>query len=249
MTPNTNKKLELLSPGEEFTFGGRRWVKLEDIGAYYTSSAEESRDTLRGTLCITKGMVCKKAFDEKNHNDWRKSTLRKWLNGDFLQNIRSAAGFYLDTAPTPFLLMASDLTADDGMTDYGTAEDYIALLSCDQYRKYRAILPAVDDWYWTLTPWTCRASNSHVVRNVYASGTLDINSAYNGSWWVRPLCILQSDIEVSTAEPEPEEETDRGSHLRREYFDADGGSDNAFCSEECAGNALMLESIPNTREE
>ena len=67
----------------------------------------------------------------------------------------------------------SDLTADDGMTDYGTATDKIALLSDKLYRMFRGIIPRVDAWCWNLTPWTCEASNSYGVRGVYSSGAMD----------------------------------------------------------------------------
>lgn len=43
--------------------------------------------------------------------------------------------------------------------------------------------------------------------------------------------------------------TYRDNHLQRNYFDEYDGSDNAFCSDTCAGNALMLEIVENAREE
>jgi len=94
-----------------------------------------------------------------------------------------------------FLLITSDLTADNGQTDYGTSEDYIALLSCDLYRKHREIIPPVGNWYWTLTP---MASNSRSARLVFSSGTLSNGSAFIGVIGVRPLCRLKSEILVST---------------------------------------------------
>ena len=172
------KKLAELKPGDRFMYGGVEWVKFEDIGA--------------GTLCLAAEPVFLRAFDEENCNDWRKSSLRRELNGAFLEALVAEGA---DRAA--FLDWESDLTADDGMTDYGTAVDKIALRSDALCRKYREITPPVDEWCWNLTPWTCDASNSCSVRSVYSSGAMDWNNAYGGYWGVRPLCYPKSVILVS----------------------------------------------------
>lgn len=172
------KKLAELKPGDRFMYGGVEWVKFEDIGA--------------GTLCLAAEPVFRRAFDEENCNDWRKSSLRRELNGAFLDALVAEGA---DRAA--FLDWESDLTADDGMTDYGTAVDKIALRSDALCRKYREITPPVDEWCWNLTPWTCDASNSYDVRYVYSSGAMGWVSAYNGRWGVRPLCYPKSVILVS----------------------------------------------------
>ena len=162
------KKLAELKPGDRFMYGGVEWVKFEDIGA--------------GTLCLAAEPVFLRAFDEENCNDWRKSSLRRELNGAFLDALVAEGA---DRAA--FLDWESDLTADDGMTDYGTATDKIALRSDALCRKYREITPPVDEWCWNLTPWTCDASDSYSVRCVNSSGAMNWNNAYNGNRGVRPL--------------------------------------------------------------
>ncbi len=171
------KKLAELAQGARFLYGGVEWVKLEDIGA--------------GTLCLAAEPVFLRAFDEENCNDWRKSSLRRELNGAFLDALVAEGA---DRAA--FLDWESDLTADDGMTDYGTAVDKIALRSDALCRKYRDITPPVDAWCWNLTPWTCDPEYSYYVRGVDSSGTLNSNNAYNGGRGVRPLCYLNSEILV-----------------------------------------------------
>lgn len=171
------KKLAELKPGDRFMYGGVEWVKFEDIGA--------------GTLCLAAEPVFLRAFDEENCNDWRKSSLRRELNGAFLEALVAEGA---DRAA--FLDWESDLTADDGMTDYGTAVDKIALRSDALCRKYREITPPVDEWCWNLTPWTCDASISYYVRYVNSSGALGWGYAYSG-WGVRPLCYPKSVILVS----------------------------------------------------
>lgn len=172
------KKLAELKPGDRFMYGGVEWVKFEDIGA--------------GTLCLAAEPVFRRAFDEENCNDWRKSSLRRELNGAFLDALVAEGA---DRAA--FLDWESDLTADDGMTDYGTAVDKIALRSDALCRKYREITPPVDEWCWNLTPWTCDASDSCNVRSVYSSGALGWDYAYDGHGGVRPLCYPKSVILVS----------------------------------------------------
>lgn len=172
------KKLAELKPGDRFMYGGVEWVKFEDIGA--------------GTLCLAAEPVFLRAFDEENCNDWRKSSLRRELNGAFLDALVAEGA---DRAA--FLDWESDLTADDGMTDYGTAVDKIALRSDALCRKYREITPPVDEWCWNLTPWTCDASNSYSVRGVNSSGAMGWAYACDGSGGVRPLCYPKSVILVS----------------------------------------------------
>jgi hypothetical protein len=176
---NNLVRLEEIAVGGKFTYAGYDWVKLAEPfdGA---------------SPCLTAESVGDRAFDTKNHNDWRKSSLRKWLNDEFLKKLIANGA-----AAADFADVVSDLTADDGMTDYGEATDKIALLSCDLYRRYRAVIPALDDWWWTLTPWTCLASYSYYVRRVNASGALLSSIAYSGIDGVRPLCNLKSEILVS----------------------------------------------------
>lgn len=179
------KKLATLKPGAFFFYGGVQWVVLE------------SDEKIGATLALAAEPVFHRAFDEENRNDWRVSSLRRELNGPFLDAlIQEGAN------RAAFLDWESDLTADDGMTDYGTATDKIALLSDGLYRKYRRFIPLVDDWCWTLTPWTCNPSNSYSVRIVGSSGAMDWLHAYHGNGGARPLCHLESSIFVSVPDEE-----------------------------------------------
>ena len=196
------KLLSELKPGDRFMYGGVEWVKFEDIGA--------------GTLCLSAGVPFCRAFDEENCNDWRESSLRRELNGAFLDALVAEGadrGAFLD--------WESDLTADDGMTDYGTAVDKIALRSDALCRKYREITPPVDEWCWNLTPWTCDASNSYNVRGVYSSGAMVWGSACSGDWGVRPICYPKSEILVSIpGEDDEAEQAARREEVKLEAVDA-----------------------------
>mgnify|MGYP003571254276 CR=1 FL=1 len=123
-------------------------------------------------------------FDESNRNNWNGSSLQERL-----------ADWAKETFPEDSMLpIVSDLTADDGMTDYGTSEDIAALITCDLYRKHRSIIPQLDEWWWTMTPWSCLPSNCYIVRNVLTSGALSRSGASN-SYGVVPRLLfnLKSD--------------------------------------------------------
>ena len=196
------KKLAELKPGDRFMYGGVEWVKFEDIGA--------------GTLCLAAEPVFRRAFDEENCNDWRKSSLRRELNGAYHE---SMDGEGADRAA--LLDRETEQTDDDGMTENGTAVDKIALRSDALCRKYRDITPPVDAWCWNLTPWTCDPEYNACVRNVNSSGAMDWINAYGGGGGVRPLCYPKSVILVSIpGEDDEEEQAARREEMKLEAVDA-----------------------------
>ena len=156
--------------GERFTRGGIEFVALGmEQGGVLAVAAKRLEDEM--------------AYDEDGSNDWRKSSLRKYLNEEFVKNFDK--GDLL-----PFI---SDLTSDDGMTDYGTSEDFVALLSDNLYRKYRKFMPQYDTWVWTITPWSCHPGNAYIERLVYTSGALNSSNAIYGHG-VAPACIFNPEI-------------------------------------------------------
>lgn len=156
--------------GEHFTRGGIEFVALGmEQGGLLAVVANELEDEM--------------AYDKNRSNDWRKSSLRKYLNEEFIKNFESG-----DLLP-----FVSDLTSDDGMTDYGTSEDFVALLSDNLYRKYRKFVPQYDTWVWTITPWSCTPGSAYLERVVHTSGALYYNGAYNGHG-VAPACIFNPAI-------------------------------------------------------
>lgn len=85
-----------------------------------------------------------------------------------------------------------DLTADDGLKNYGGDRVRVGLITCDEYRLLRGNIPELPDtWWWTATP---DSPKNNLVRNVDSGGTLNSNYAYSGYNGVRPLCVLKSEI-------------------------------------------------------
>ena len=163
-----------LKLGDHFKFGKIEFVKLDNICG--------------GCLCLAADVWFNACFDENNKNNWSTSSLRKEL-AEVIED-------YIDkNALVPF---DRDLTTDDGMTDYGHTIDIISLLTCDEYRKYRKLIPNCVKWHWTIT--ADSLEYSYYVRIIISDGSLDDNDTYYGNYGVRPLCVLKSDTIVEVEE-------------------------------------------------
>jgi hypothetical protein len=139
-----------------------------------------------GILCLAHNTIGRKEFDEQNRNNWKETTLREYLNTDFLQELK-------ENGAEP-LAHISDLTTDDGLDDYGTSEDKVFLLTADQYRKYRKHISPVSGFWWLLT---ADSTINHYVRTVLTDGTSNYGAnAYYGSCGARPACVFPSSIHV-----------------------------------------------------
>lgn len=163
-------------PKQEFTMGGIAWTVIQ-TGADWVK-------------CIASKCVEERAFDEENKNDFAASSLRAYLNGEFLRRLIKAG------APEEmFEYFNIDLTADDGLKSYGGDRVRIGLITCEEYRLLRGNIPALPDcWWWTATP---DSPINNFVRCVISDGSLGNNYACYGNFGVRPLCNLKSEILVS----------------------------------------------------
>lgn len=176
------------------TYGGVKWVVLD---ARPNMSLCIAEDVLKGE----NGEVRYMAFDTDNKNDFAASSVRAFLNGDFLEEL-AAAGADKEA----FVPIVLDLTSDDGLDDYGTDSAKIGLITDQMYRAFRKIIPKASEDYWTCTPFsTERNGYKSSVRYVNTSGALNGHLAYVGYGGVRPLCALKSDILVSYDEDEVNE--------------------------------------------
>ena len=158
--------------GEHFTYRGIEWICLDIIDGNY--------------LAITAQVWQKLPFDVDCYNDWKESSLRKTLNKEFLSKL----------VKKHLVIQSTDLIADNGDKAYGTSEDYVTILSCDQYRKYRDLVPCYPERMWTLTPWSCYDSlggTGGTVRLVNPTGNINDYSACFG-YGVAPVCLFSSEI-------------------------------------------------------
>lgn len=181
-------KVMEVTAGKTVKVAGMNWVVLDHIKG-------------KGTLCLMEDILEERAFhneDKEGCNNWANSSLRQYLNSEFAARLQGIS----------LAEMEVDLTSDDGMTDYGKTKDYIALLTADQYRKYRSLIPEADDWWWLATPWTCNSAYSYFVRGVHTNGTLYYNGACNGYGGVRPALVFKESVIADDDNPAERSEAD-----------------------------------------
>ena len=171
----TGKKLvgENLQIGDTFTLAGLEW-KILDI-------------TDQGYACLAERLDKDMQLDGDS-NDWKGSQLRKYLNEDIKRRIITEIG------EDNLMPSKRDLLSLDGQTEYGSCEDHVSLLTVDEYRKYRSLIPNADYWWWLITPWStqCNKYNS-AISVVSPAGNIDFSSCYSRSG-VRPFCIFSPAI-------------------------------------------------------
>lgn len=178
-------KLKTLKRGQTFYGAGIQWLVLG-----HTNSSQGLPIV---THIVSTGIVERRAFDEKNRNGLGVSTLLAYLNGEFLERLEDAFGE--GAVAEQFI----DLTSNDGLKGYGNVKAKVGLLTEEEYRQHRDILPPLGDegWWWLATPYsTERAGYPSLVRRVSSDGALGSYGAYGGLG-VRPALYLKSDISVS----------------------------------------------------
>ena len=141
-------------------------------------------------LVLAKESIGNMPFDEGNSNNFPKGTLCKYLNGEFIKKLKANGADTSALIPTTI-----DLTSDDGLKDYGETTQKIFLLTCDMYRKYRSVIPNLDDWWWLATAYSTESNGyAYFARRVLSDGGLGSRNAYIGCSGVRPAFYLKSSI-------------------------------------------------------
>ena len=162
-----------LKIGDTFKIAGLDW-KIIDI-------------TDKGYSCLCEILEEEMKFDDSS-NDWKSSGLRKYLNGEFLKKISDEVG------DENIVKFERDLLSLDGQTEYEKCEDHVSLLTVDEYRKYRRLIPNDEKWWWLITPWSTPCNDyEYPVTVVASSGHFNywLCSINDG---VRPFCIFSSSI-------------------------------------------------------
>ena len=150
--------------GTAFDYAGQSWILLEN-------------DNGRA-LCLSKDIIETRAFDEGNCNNFAVASSKEYLNGAYLDNLLEDVN-----GPNAFLTTELDLTTDDGLKDYGTCTVTIFLLTVDQYRRNRDVIPNADDWWWLSTAFSTKSNGyESLARSVLTDGTLNRYFAYVGHY-------------------------------------------------------------------
>lgn len=162
-----------LKIGDTFELAGTTW-KILDI-------------TNDGYSCLADS-IGEMEFDSESNN-WANSDLHDYLVTEFLDKLKEEIG------EDNILQRERDLLSLDGQTEYGKAYEKVSLLTVDEYRKYRSLIPNTeDDWWWLITPWSTPCNDYKTgVAAVSPSGFIHFNfcDCISG---VRPFCIFSSSI-------------------------------------------------------
>ncbi len=164
-----------IAVGEAFVVAGIEWIKFPEKDGKF--------------VAVAKGSLGDKVFD-KNSNDFSKSSLLKFLEGEILPKIEA------DVGAENVLEFETDLFSLDGHRKYGVMKSKISLPTFDFYRENREAFDKhpLDDWWWLSTP----NGEKYLVACVAPSGYVSYD--YGGYFYyfgVRPFCIFSSSIFVS----------------------------------------------------
>lgn len=163
-----------LGIGDTFELASIKW-KILDIDE-------------RGYVCLADDKFEDRMQFDSACNNWTSSDLRSYLNTTLYNQIANVID------KDNIVQFERDLISLDGQTEYGTCVDNVSLISLDEYRKYRKLIPNTDYTWWTCTPWsTSERGWKRSMAVVSLSGYLydDDCNFYNG---VRPFCIFSPSI-------------------------------------------------------
>ena len=162
-----------LKIGDTFEIAGTTWKILDITNEGYSCLADSIKET---------------EFDSESNN-WVNSDLRDYLVTEFLDKLKEEIG------EDNIIQRERDLLSLDGQTEYGKAYEKVSLLTVDEYRKYRSLIPNTEDyWWWLITPWSTSCNDYKTgVASVSPSGYIGLDSCYS-NYGVRPFCIFSSSI-------------------------------------------------------
>ena len=168
------KKYQKPEVGNTVEVAGIKWLVLDKLE--------------KGYLVISEDFYGKDRQFDNNKNDWKICDLRNYLNTEVRKKIEE------DVGEDALVKFDRDLTSMDGQTEYGICEDYVSIITFDEYRKYRKLLPNTGEYWWTLTPdSTASNDDSRWVRVVSPRGIICYDYC-DGHYGVRPFCIFSSSI-------------------------------------------------------
>lgn len=222
-----NIELRKVPCGETFTAFGEEYVVLDHVDG--------------GVLSIRKEIWKKAVFDRSGNSDLSEADILQVLSeyGELLKSRGAKAG--------DLHSQRVDLKATDGTRVYGYLDCTVALLTLEQYGKYKEIIPKADDWWWLATPvWTRwlrspSTGNTGSVWGVYSNGGYDGWGA-SSSLGVRPVLTFNSCLLVSWQDEESLDTPDE-SVMKEKRWDAyiaylnDWADDHSAA--ECYGAAPM----------
>lgn len=177
-------KLCELHPGDTFKIGDHDFIVLDQ---------NEYAET---TAVISKGFMKEDIVFDDDTRDYRKSNLRKVIEGDIQPIIEAEVG------EENIVECSVDLTSVDMQKEFSGFKCKVRPITFDEARQHNDLLinNELNDWWWTCTPWsTSERGWGYLIAVVASSGFIDDWRCRNYGG-VRPFCILKSNIFVSKGE-------------------------------------------------
>lgn len=171
---NSKRKIDAEpKAGNQFELAGLKWeiIDVSDLGY----------------MCLAEKLEKSMTFD-LNCNDWRTSGLRQYLNNDFLRKLEKEIG------EENIIEFERDLLSVDGQKEYGKCKDKVSMLTLDEYRKYRSLIPNEEYYWWLLTPWSTPCNEYYKWTAVVLPSGFIYDYICNGCLGVRPVCIFSPSI-------------------------------------------------------
>lgn len=167
------RKYTGLKVGDTFELIEKKW-KILDLNE-------------NGAFCLCMEYLVDKTFDSEC-NEWTSSNLRDYLSTEIYKKICEEIG------TENVIGFERDLLSLDGQSEYGTCKDFVSLISIDEYRKYRSMIPNFEEWWWTLTPYSTKCNDDARWLTVVSPGGDIGRRLCDGSRGVRPVCIFSSTL-------------------------------------------------------
>lgn len=159
--------------GDTFELIGKKWKILDS--------------NENGAFCLCLNSLGDKEFD-CSCNEWTSSNLRDYLNTEVYKKICEEIG------SENVIESERDLLSLDGQTEYGTCKDKVSLISVDEYRKYRSVIPNFEEWWWTLTPYSTKCNDDTKWITVVSPDGFIRSRSCNNVLGIRPVCIFSSSL-------------------------------------------------------
>ena len=162
--------------------------EIAHIGDYEFIVLNDKNDGYNYKKLLLKDSLQESRFGEDN-NDYRESKVKEILD-KFAKTIEDIIG------KDNLITHKVDLTADDGLKNYGTINAKMSLLTAQMYREnvYTIDKYKLKKWWWLVTPYsTPTHEDSTWVKCVSPCGDVYYYGYFNVDG-VRPFCIVKSCI-------------------------------------------------------
>lgn len=170
---NSKRKIDVEpKAGNQFELAGLKWKIIDVIDL--------------GCMCLAEKSELMR-FDPDT-NDWRISELRQHLNSDLLEKIENEIG------EENIIKFERDLLSVDGQNQYRACKDKVSLLTLDEYRKCRSLIPNEEYYWWLLTPWSTPCNEYYKWMAVVVPSGNVVYGVCRNSFGVRPVCIFSPSI-------------------------------------------------------